>query len=210
MSQLGGVVGPIARALGTSSPFRQGKTGEIDIGQAHPRFYEAVLTGNCYVASTATAGVAPGTTIGTTAPFTLANPKNSGKNLCVMAGWMEYVSGTLGSGTVYWVANNNPAAAAVTGTGITPVNLNVGAASANVGLAYTTATVPAAPTTMWPFATLTPILATSVVQPYIVSEYVDGLIVIQPGCSVSFESLAAAGTSPLVIFGMAWEEVPIS
>jgi hypothetical protein len=154
--------------------------------------------------------VAPGTTIGTTAPFTLYNPKNSGKNLAVMAGWMEYVSGTLGSGTAYWAASLNPAAAAVTGTAITPTNLQIGAASSNVGLAFTTATLPANPTVLWPFCSLTPILASTAVQPYVVSEYVDGLIVVQPGCAVSFESVAGAGTSPLVIFGMAWEEVPIS
>lgn len=211
MSQLSTAVGPVARALGTiGAPVRQGKQSELNLSQSQPRFYESVLEGNCYVACTATSGVAPGTTIGTTAPFTLYNPKNSGKNLVVFSGWMEYVSGTLGSGTTYWAGNNNPAANPVTGTLITPTNLLIGSASANVGLAYTTGTLPAAPTVLWPFATLTPVLATSVVQPYIVSEYLDGLIVLQPGCSCSFESVAAAGTSPLVIFGMAWKEVTIS
>src|SRR6185369_17090632 len=46
-------------------------------------FYSASVNSMVYSATTATTGVAPGTTIGTTAPFTLFNPKTSTRNLVV-------------------------------------------------------------------------------------------------------------------------------
>ena len=91
--------------------------------------YALARAGQVFHAVTAASGVAPGTAIGTTAAFTLYNPVGSGVNMVVLQGLMSYVSGTLGAGMVEWVANVNPAAAAVTGTAIVPVNALLGGAA---------------------------------------------------------------------------------
>lgn len=206
---LEGKVGPRRLSDGAEGQIRFGRDSELVVGQAHGKYYESVLRGGVFAGATAAAGVAPGTAIGTTTPYTLANPAGSGKNLVVLRVTMGYVSGTLGAGLVVYAANINPVAAAVTGTAITVTNLLLGSRQAGVGLAFTTATVPANPTILRPFCILDAALATSVVGARQIVEDVDGEFVIAPGCALSLQGIAAAGTSPLVMFGMTWEEVSI-
>ena len=173
----------------------------------HGRYYEAVYRGTVFEAVTATGGVAPGTAIGTTAPFALYNPMNSGKNLVLIDANLGYVSGTIGSGQVYLCANINPAATATSGTVIVSTNLLLGG-PVGVGKAFTTATVPS-PTPIHAAWILAPFLASTVFQPTNNRLVFDGKYIVAPGCTLSFESVAAAGTSPLVLFSMSWEEVAI-
>lgn len=177
--------------------------------EAFPDFYALARAGQVFHAVTAASGVAPGTAIGTTAAFTLYNPVGSGVNMVVLQGLMSYVSGTLGAGMVEWVANVNPAAAAVTGTAIVPVNALLGGAASNTR-AFTTATLPASPTAIRPFCALQASLATTAVAPWQIVDNVLGAIIVTPGCAVSLEGTAAAGTSPLVVFAAAWAEVAIT
>jgi len=177
------------------------------VSNAHDApYYQVAREGNLYHAVTAVAGVAPGTAIGTTAAFALYNPGASGKDLVVLRGTMSYVSGTLGIGVVDWVAHVDPSAAIVTGTAIPVVNAKFLGPTA-AGKPLTTATVVAGDV-FRSFANLPPILATSVVTPWLFIDEVDGAIVIPPGCSVTLEGTAGAGTSPLVRYGVLWEEVP--
>jgi hypothetical protein len=176
--------------------------------QAHGKYHDAVLRGRCYAGGTAATGVAPGTAIGTTAAFSLYNPIGSGVNLHVLRATMGYISGTLGAGVVHWLANLNPAAAVTTGTAITAVNCLLGGAAAN-GRPLTTATIPA-PTILRPFVSLQASLASTAVQPWQVMEDVDSEFVVTPGCTISLHATAAAGTSPVVVFGVTWEEFAIS
>lgn len=206
--EIQGRVGPGYAADGTIQDPRLTKDLGLAVQDLHGRFYEAVVRGTVYEAVTASTGVAPGTAFGTTAAFTLYNPIGSGKNLVVVDTDMGYVSGTLGSGTVYLCANTNPNAAAVTGTAITPVNLLIGGAP-GVGKAFTTSTLPVAPTAIHPVWTLAPMLATTVFAPTDVRIVFDGKYIITPGCSLSFEAIAGAGTTPLLTFSMSWEEVSI-
>jgi hypothetical protein len=170
--------------------------------------YHTAINATVFEATTSTAGVTHGTTIGTAGAFTLYNPKTSTKNLVVLEMRMSYVSGTLGSGTVYLCANTNPAAAAVTGTSITPAPTLIGSSATAQGTAFTSSTLPAAPTVVKPIWTLTPMLATSVFQPFELSDQTEGKYVILPGCSLSLEAVAGAGTAPKVVFSMSWVEVP--
>lgn len=199
-------VGPGTAQNGTQQPSRLSTNLAMITQNLSGKFLESVIQGNVYVASTAVTGVAPGTAIGTTSPFTLSNPKGSNKYLVVLRTTIGYVSGTLGAGVVDYVGNLDPAAAAVTGTAIAAVNCLLSLAT-GVGKAFTTATLPAAPTVMRPFVSLTALLASTAVQPWTVVDEVDGEFVIPPGCALSLEGTAAAGTSPLVVFSMTWEEV---
>ncbi len=204
--EIQGKVGPIYAADAMLVDPRLTRDGGLVTQDLHGRFFETVVRGNVYEACTAVAGVPHGTTIGTTAAFTLYNPLGSGKNLVVLDWSMGYISGTLGAGSVFACANTNPSAAAVTGTAITPTNLLLGGA-VGVGKAFTTATLPASPAVIRPVWTLTAMLATTALTPVTVREVIDGKYIIAPGCALSLEGVATAGSTPLVSFGMSWEEV---
>ncbi len=196
-------------AEGVVSVAAMGKFGHVLTGDLLPKYAEQVKRGNVFSGGTAATGVAPGTAIGTTGAFTLANPSGSGVVLVPIVASMGYISGTLGAGVVWYLANTNPSAAAVSGTAITVVKNKLSTASpGNAGLAYTTSTLPAAPTILRPAWSLTALLATTAVQPYLVKDDLDGEFVIAPGCSLTLHSTAAAGTSPLVVFGCSWVEIP--
>lgn len=170
--------------------------------------YDSSLFGRIFHGTTAATGVAPGTAIGTTAAFSLYNPAGNDVDLVVLMARLGYVSGTLGAGFVAWVANTNPAAAAVTGTAITAVNAKLGGGLAAKGKPLTTATLPAAPTLTRVAFNLQASLASTAVAPWVAEDNVDGAIVISPGCTISLEATAAAGTSPLVVYSVTWAEVP--
>ncbi len=203
------LTGPQVLKPGTKSPPSMDEFGSLVTALVSGKFREAVLRGKVFTGGTAATGVAPGTAIGTTAAFALANPAGSGSRLVVLRAVMGYVSGTLGAGVVHFVGSLNPVAAAVTGTAITAVNALLGSGKAAAGKAFTTATLPATPTVLRPFCSLLPMLATSVTQPWQVVDEVDGEFVLEPGAALSLESTAGAGTSPLVVFGMTWEEIDI-
>lgn len=204
---LKGAVGVQSQGDGAIVTPRAGHSGELVV-LPHGKWYEAALRGRLFHGQTAVTGVAPGTAVGTTAAFALANPASSGVDLVVLKAWLSYVSGTLGIGQIDWVGHLNPAQAAITGTAIAPVNGKVGG-GAGQGKPLTTATVPAAGSVFRLFANLPPMLASSVNIPWRFEDNVDGAIVIPPGVAVSLQATAAAGTSPLVLFGVMWEEVPV-
>lgn len=176
-----------------------------EIVEKHGAMFDAAFEGRLFHAATAKTGVAPGTDIGTTAAFALHNPTGSGKLLIIRKASLGYVSGTLGAGAVYHCVNSNPAAAAPTGTAIVeiPGLLNV---NAPVGIALTTATLAAAPAIVRPFCNLTALLASTAVGVYQATEDLEGAIVLPEGCTYSLQAVAAAGSTPLVVYGVTWEE----
>ena len=199
-------VGPQFKEDGTTGEGRIGNLGDVIASLLHGNYYEQAKRGNLMMGATAVTGVAPGTAIGTTAAFSLYNPKNSPVDLVILKARLSYISGTLGIGVVNWVVNTDPTAAATSGTAITVVNglLN---RDAGHGKPLTTATLPATPTLARLAFNLPPMLATSVLVPWHADDDVDGAIIVAPGCTASLEGTAAAGTSPLVIFGCLYEEV---
>lgn len=201
-------VGQQAVAAGNTGEGSITTTGEEVVSQVHGALYEQNRRGNVYMGVTAVSGVAPGTAIGTTAAFALYNPLNSVFNLVVLKVSMSYLSGTLGIGFVNWIYHTAAvqAGAAVTGTAISVVN-GRGSGSAGVGKPLTTATVVAGVLAR-PFGNLPPMLASSVLTPWRLDDNVDGALIVPPGAAVSLQATAAAGTTPLVIFGCTWEEVP--
>jgi hypothetical protein len=200
--------GPQDNGNGSPNTLRSLREGSLAVRQLGGKYQELVAEGRLFHVCSQAAGVAPGTAIGTAAAFTLYNPASSGKKLVIVQTQMVYVSGTLGTGNIDYVASKNPVAAAPTGTGLTEVNALIGAGALPVGQGMETVTLPAAPTLIRPFCSLTPLLASSVLIPWIVVDDVDGMIVVGEGCAVSLEATAAAGTSPLVQFGMSWYEIP--
>jgi len=185
-----------------------GGQGESVVQQLHGQFYEVAKRGSLFMAATAVTGVAPGTAIGTTAAFALANPAGSEFDLVIAKASMSYLSGTLGIGFVNWIAHRDPAQAIITGTAITVVAGRISGV-AGVGRPFTTATVPASGVLTRLAFNLPPMLATTVLGPWRIDDDVQGAIVVAPGTAVSLQATAAAGTTPLVIYGCMWEEVPV-
>jgi hypothetical protein len=203
-------VGPRSLADGSLLDPRGAKTGEAVVQQAHGKYYEATHRGKCFAGMTAVAGVSVANLAqGTTGPITLANPAGSGKRLSILRANMGYVSGTMPAGNLTYSVNTNPAAAAVTGTAITPVCLDIGSGIGPTAKLFTTSTLPAAPTPIRNFANLDANLATSTNNPYNIVDDVDGSIVLEPGTSLTISGTTAAGSSPLVAFGLEWEEIDI-
>lgn len=163
--------------------------------------------GRYFMGMTAVTGVAPGTAIGTTAAFALYNPIGSPVDVIIVKARMGYVSGTLGIGRVDWVGHVTSSQAAFSGTAIVAYNGRIGNP---VGYAkpLTTATVPAGGVVLRPAFNLPPMLATTVLTPWIAEDNVNGAIVLPPGLGVTLQATAAAGTSPLVVYGIEYIERP--
>lgn len=208
--ELVGRVGPAVLGDGVDAPFRQGRLGEIMASVLRPKYAELMERGQIFLGGTAATGVAPGTAIGTTSPFSLHNPYASGKLLVPLVATCGYVSGTLGAGLVHVVMNQGRTTGSLSaGTAITTKCARLGNGTAATGLLYTTATLPEAPTLLRPLFSLTALLASTAVAPYILKEEFEGELGVEPGATMSFEATAAAGSTPLVCYGLAWAEVPL-
>lgn len=202
-------VGAIEAAKGSINPLRQDNFGALVASLASGKYREAVLRGNVYTANTAASGVAPGTAIGTTAAYSLYNPANSGVRLVLLWATLGYISGTLGAGTVHLIGHLSPSQTAHSGTAITPRNCIIGNNKTGAGLAYTTATVPSGGAilcSLWSLGARAAATALGEAQNAI---DLDGAFVVDQGAGVSMQATAAAGTSPLVVLSLTWEEVPV-
>jgi hypothetical protein len=210
ISSISGRVGATLQADGTNlTPFRQGKTGEQVVSQAHGKYFEPSHRGVLFTAGEQGAGTAPGTALGTTAAFCLYNPQGSGKRLAIKKVRVAYFSGTLGAGVLYHSVNNTATQTAPSsGTSITPVCADVGNTATPVGKAGVGQTV-VQPTIYGPMCTLGAEASGTALQPAACAEDVDGEIVVEPGCTYQLQGVAAAGTSPKITMSVTWEEVPI-
>lgn len=201
-------VGPRVLADGTAGG-RAGTTGEIVVGHAHGRYAEASCRGNVILGSTAAAGVAPGTALSTTPPLCLWNPLNSTVMLSVLKASLGYVSGTLGAGTIVYAYVTGQTAVPTGGTELQPNNGLV-SPIAGAGRLFQGSTVSATPTILYGTGwSLTALAAASAVTPALLQDEPSGLLCVPPATALVLQGIAAAGTSPLVIFGLAWEEIPV-
>jgi hypothetical protein len=196
---------------------RTGRMGEATVGQAHGKYYEACSRGNMYCASAT--GLTPTTAISgtTSAPLVLYNPLGSGKRLAVKkVSFGQAATGTLGTGVEFHCGFtiNGPTASQVgvlpTGTAVTPLNLDQGAANNSVATVLSTATLSVAAKALYPFCQQAESVGgTTAVAANSVTEDVDGNIILEPGAGWTLGGVSAAGSSPLVDIGIVWEEIPI-
>jgi hypothetical protein len=204
-----GQVGPNVGADGTKSNIRIDRTAAVVVGQAHGRFREATGRGVVYSASTGTPGVAPGTALNANPPFSLWNPLNSGINLSVLRTRMAYVSGTLGAGVLTY--SFLPAQTSQPGGGTAiPIQCTRLTSTTGQGKAFQGSSLTQAPTLLFPVGTIQAVSAATASAPLILAEDdVDGEIEVPPGAILCLQAVGGAGTSPLVMFSMTWEEIPV-
>lgn len=195
---------------GTTVAGAANKYGEGLMSQLLPAHAAIALRENVFAAVVPPGtGVATTTTISTTAMYNLHNPSGSGKLLVILSGSLGYVSGTLGAGTVYWVANTAPVVTAPSGgTPITPVKTLVSAAASGAVALPTFGSTVVAPSILRPAFVLGAALASTAGIWPVLKDDVLGMFIVGQGCSIGFQSHAAAGSSPLVSPGMVWAEVP--
>jgi hypothetical protein len=121
---------------------------------------------------------------------------------------MGYVSGTLGAGSVLLAAVLSQVTVPTTGTELVPVCTDLGMPR-GVGRIFTGSTYVSTPQILYPMFQFGAALATSVYQISDCINVVDGSVIVEPGTAICLQAIAAAGTSPLVVFGMKWEEIPV-
>jgi hypothetical protein len=207
--QVEGQVGPRTVADGSNTELRQTRQGGLVVADGHGRYTEATSRGFTAWASTGAAGVAPGTALSTTPPMAIWNPPGSGVNICILISTVSYVSGTLGAGSLVYGAVLSQPAAPTGGTELLPIPGLISGAKPK-GRAFQGSTLAATPTILAPAFSLTAALATTAVQPFVpAKDEVAGSIIVPPGTVLIMQGIAAAGTTPLVIIGINWEEMPL-
>ncbi len=214
-------VGPSFAAPGAQPAFDQ-TMDEHNAGrivQCSGKYADVTKRQNVY--SAFATGLTPTTALSgtTSSPLVLYNPVGSGKRLKIMkVGYGQAATGTLGTGMAFHCGFtiNGPTASqsntVPTGTGVTPTNMDIGAANASVASVLSTATLNAAAKGLYPFAQQGESVGgtTTSGTPTLCVEDVDGAIVLEPGAGYTVGTVAAAGSSPLVDIGIVWEEESLS
>lgn len=179
------------------------------ISQGHAALYEPARLSRIFTACTPVAGVAPGTVLSTTPPFTLYNPQQSGVQCAVLGAALGYISGALGAGSIVLGCNPTPSMDLPTGGTELPTLCELIGNPRGVGRAYQGATLAAAPSILRPVWMVGAADGTTKTIENHVQRF-DGLPLIAPGCSVSLQGIAGAGTTPLLLLSLTWEEVPLA
>ncbi len=211
-----GIVGNAAKQPsrdGCTLTTRFGRSVERSTGMCHAEHYEAVSRGNVYTATSASAGVAPGTSLSTTGAFTLHNPLNSGKNLVILTASMvipwKTTSFTMGAGTIYFTTHAGVAVVNPTGTAIPIRNALLGSSAVGVALAFESSSI-TTQVPLRPFCIVGAVVEDTTVLPVsFVKDAVNGEFVVGPGFGINLHGIMAAGSSPLAVLAMTWEEVPV-
>ena len=201
-----GRTGLISAADGSINGVRLDKTGAMTIVSAHPLYSEASLRGNMFVVSTAVGGVAPGTALSTTPPMILLNPFNSTKDLVILKTSIGYVSGTLGAGSIVYAYYTPQASIPAGGTELVPVCTQIGQIK-GAGRAFQGATLGGTPLILRSAYSMGAFLATTAESIKICQDLVEGEIVVPPATAFIMQGVAGAGTTPLVIMSVVWEEI---
>jgi hypothetical protein len=160
-----------------------------------------------FAASTAVAGVAPGTALSTTPPLAIWNPPAAlaGGGTEVVAvidsARLAYVSGTLGAGVIQY-AIVAQATAPTGGTELT-VRATHGSPLTAVCRAFQGSTLAGTPALLFPAFTV----ASSPSGVGLLKDVLDGELALAPGFALVLQEVGTAGTSPLVQLSMQWLEV---
>ena len=156
--------------------------------------------------STAVAGVAPGTALSTTPPLALLNPLNSGRDLVILKTAIGYVSGTLGAGSIVYAYYTPQASLPTGGSELVPVCTKIGQIK-GAGRVFQGGTLGGTPLILRPAYHLGAFLATTAESVRVCQDLVEGEIVVPPATCFVMQGVAAAGTTPLVLLSIVWEEI---
>jgi hypothetical protein len=204
--------GPVLGQDGSLVDLRTTRDCALAVGDVHGRYYENASRGLTFVATTATAGIAPGTALTATPPLALVNPAGSGKNIEILKVIFAYVSGTLGAGSLWYCQGLNPTtlpletAAAIRSctllSGVTTNANDVSKAYSGVSLTNTPVIIRSSAFSLDAYVGT----VTTWNPPNI--EEIASSIILTPGAFFAIEGIAGAGTSPLVSLAIEYAVVP--
>jgi len=205
-----GLIGPSYGADNTTQQIRMGRDAPLITGDLHGRYYENASRGQTFTAATASAGIAHGSALTATPAFAILNPAGSGRNISILKTFWGYVSGTLGSGSLWYTQGANPGSLpAETAAAFRSATLLSGAkaAAGDVALAYSGISLTNTPVLVRPSAfTLSAYAgAANIIVPLV--EEIAGEIIVQPGAFFAIEGIGTAGTTPLIVIGCTYEIV---
>lgn len=215
-------VGASANADGSNPAVRSGKTGELNVGDVHGRFYEQAYRGNIYtfgISSTALVAanaIATGLTATAQPIIGLYNPSTSAVNLVILKATVVMTvvaNSAVAPGGFAWVSSIGNTAVS---TGSTPFNTKSLAASGATAKAFAMSTALTGLTNNLAFlkeSDIAPINAagpaTAIHQAQGVTfEQVDGAIIVPPGGVVGIMNQISTTTVSLGV-GIIWEEVAV-
>lgn len=201
-----GQIGPVLASDGTQQQMRQTRDSAIAISDAHGRYTESVSRGNVFTAANSavqvlTLGVAAATGL------VLSNPAGSGKNLFILEIQAWIAAAVTAVADVALFANVNPVAAVTTHT--TPLVVRptlLGNSNTSVGLADSSATLPAAPVLLRPLFGWHWVTGGTPTAQLGVKDEVAGAVGIAPGCAVSIQGVTVAHS---ILGSITWEELPV-
>lgn len=204
----GGLAGP-----GSEVALSFGRTKALRTNTVHGQHYDSCARGAIFHGGIAGSGIAPGTSLTTTAQAILVyNPTGSGVNVNVLRFAHAYVSGTFGLG--FWVMANY--STLQPGTNLAPggtacvVHAADGGIGGNKALLWNAATVTAAPIFVEAFDWEGVLDGTGATQVGSSREFFfDGSCIAKPGTAKVFTYVGGAGTTPKVAVSLRWEEIPI-
>ncbi len=196
-----------------SRKFSLSRHRALRVAQAAGPGYEASARGHTFGCCSAVTGVAPGTALATTAQcLVLFNPVGSNINLSLKQLSWSYVSGTFGLGMWHLARYStlNPTTNVPPGgTSVVPARSD-GTVIVGKVLAWAAATCTAAPIKHKPLGWVGVIDGTGATQLGHQGVFnFDGSDVCIPGTGLAFTFIGGAGTSPVVVPGAQWDEIPI-
>jgi hypothetical protein len=174
---------------------------------AHARYQQAVLNGNCFISSNQSGVTTQAGLSATTPVLTLANPKGSTKLLSVWYAGVILSVANVAAAVVWLAANVNVAAAAVTGTVATFSNCLIGNTNSPSGQILTAATLPAAPIAIATLGSGLTGAITTIPYQLAMNRWFDGSLILLPGSAISFQTSTASGASS-TFAELIWEEIP--
>jgi len=185
------------------------------VGDAHGRYYENASRGLSFIATTAIAGISPGTALGASPPLAIANPAGSGRNIAILKTRWQWLSGTFGTGNFVYAQGLNPAAlpAETTAAVRSSTLLSGQTTNANdIAKAYSGVSLTNTPVLLTPsafqYSALTAALPTTGPLTPPQFEEIAGKIIVAPGAFFAIQGIGGAGTSPLCLLSISYEVVP--
>jgi hypothetical protein len=197
--------GPQTLGDGVPTTARGGKTGELSVGDAHARFFEAASRGKLFIGAdlggtsvTTQAGLSA-----TTPALTLYNPANSGVWLVLVTVTVDITAAPAAAAGLMLAVNAPTAAAPSSVTNATIQNALTSNVSTGIGQCYRIATLAAAPLAIRFIGGTTGAAAIGGVQ---LIDDVGGGIIVGPGVALSIQATSAAA----IVASFTWEEVVIT
>lgn len=195
--------GPQTLADGAQSPVRGCRSGEMAVSDAHARYQEAVLRGNCYTGAMASAAMGTSLT-STMVTICLYNPQGSGVNLVLLNinGMLTSAPAGLAQDVLAVNIVQNQAAP-TSNTLIAHTNCMLGG-PAGKGKLFSATTLAANPTFLAALAFVQATGSTSTLPAIDID--IAGRYILPPNTSACIQGLTTAHNGQ---WAMTWEEVPI-